>query len=38
MEVICRMEQLEETVAAVKAAHPYKEPVINVIPPIQVGI
>jgi hypothetical protein len=32
------MERLAETVAAVKAAHPYEEPVINVIPLIQVGI
>lgn len=38
VEVICRMERLAETVAAVKAAHPYEEPVINVIPLIQVGI
>ena len=38
MEVTCRVERLEATVAAVKAVHPYEEPVINVIPLIQVGI
>ena len=38
VEVTCRVERLEETVEAVKAVHPYEEPVINVIPLIQVGI
>lgn len=38
VEVICRAERLEETMAAVKAVHPYEEPVINVIPLLQVGI
>lgn len=38
VEVICRTERLEETLAAVKAVHPYEEPVINVIPLMQVGI
>lgn len=38
VEVTCRREQLEETLAAVKAVHPYEEPVINVIPLYQVGI
>lgn len=38
VEVTCRMENLERTLAAVKSAHPYEEPVINVIPLYQVGI
>lgn len=38
VEVTCRREKLEETLAAVKAVHPYEEPVINVIPLYQVGI
>ena len=38
VEVTCRREQLEETLAAIKAVHPYEEPVINVIPLYQVGI
>ena len=32
VEVTCLAEKAAETVAAVKAAHPYEEPVINVIP------
>ena len=28
----CRTVRVRETVAAVKAVHPYEEPVINVIP------
>ena len=32
VEVTCRTEQVDRTVAAVKAVHPYEEPVINVIP------
>lgn len=32
VEVTCKTERVKETVAAVKAAHPYEEPVINVIP------
>ena len=31
VEVNVRDEKLEETIAAVKAVHPYEEPVINVI-------
>ena len=38
VEVTCRREKLEETLAVVKAVHPYEEPVINVIPLYQVGI
>lgn len=32
VEVTCRIERVGETVRAVKAVHPYEEPVINVIP------
>lgn len=38
VEVTCRRERLEETLRAVKAVHPYEEPVINVIPLWQIGI
>ena len=38
VEVTCLRERLEETLEAVKAVHPYEEPVINVIPLYQVGI
>lgn len=37
VEVTCPAERLEETIAAVKAVHPYEEPVINVIPLLRVG-
>ncbi|MDR0380743.1 MAG: cytochrome C biogenesis protein [Oscillospiraceae bacterium] len=32
VEVRCPIEKLEETVKAIRAVHPYEEPVINVIP------
>ncbi len=32
VEVCCKGEFLERTLEAVKAAHPYEEPVINVLP------
>lgn len=38
VEVCCRGEKLEKTLAAVKAAHPYDEPVINVIPLAGTGL
>lgn len=31
VEVACKKENLEKTVKAVKAVHPYEEPVINII-------
>ena len=37
VEVTCRAERVEETVAAVKAVHPYEEPVINVLPLCRTG-
>ncbi len=38
IEVCCRAENLEKTLAAVKAAHPYEEPVINVLPLLGTGL
>ena len=38
VEVVCRMERLEETLEAVKQVHPYEEPVINVIPLLKTGL
>lgn len=32
IEVCCPLEKLEQTMSAIKAIHPYEEPVINVIP------
>ena len=38
LEVCCLGERLAETLAAVRAAHPYEEPVINVIPLAGTGL
>ena len=38
IEVCCRAERLEETLAAVKKAHPYEEPVINILPLAGTGL
>ena len=38
VEVTCRAARLAETIQAVKAVHPYEEPVINVIPLWQTGL
>ena len=38
VEVTCSTDQAPAAVAAVKAVHPYEEPVINVIPLLGVGI
>lgn len=38
IEVTCRLERLEETMAAVRRAHPYEEPVIQAIPLWAVGL
>ena len=38
VEVTCRVADLEKTVAAVKAVHPYEEPVINAIPLLATGL
>ena len=36
VEVHCHAEKLVETIAAIKAIHPYEEPVINAIPLLKV--
>ena len=38
VEVTCRLRELEQTLRAVKRAHPYEEPVINVIPLLATGL
>lgn len=38
IEVCCKGERLEETLAAVKKAHPYEEPVVNVLPLYGTGL
>lgn len=38
IEVCCLASRLEETLAAVKRAHPYEEPVINVLPMVGSGL
>lgn len=38
VEVTCLTQRVEETVAAIKAVHPYEEPVINVIPLYRTGL
>ena len=38
VEVTCRTALVRRTVEAVKAVHPYEEPVINVIPLAGVGL
>lgn len=38
VEVCCRGDRLAETLEAVKRAHPYEEPVINVLPLAGTGL
>lgn len=38
VEVTCKSGNVRRTVEAVKAVHPYEEPVINVIPLLDVGL
>ena len=38
IEVCCRAERLVETLAAVKGAHPYEEPVIYALPVLGTGL
>lgn len=38
VEVTCETCRVPETLAAVRRAHPYEEPVINVIPLLAVGL
>ena len=34
----CLAARLDETLAAIKSAHPYEEPVINVLPLLKTGL
>ena len=38
VEVTCTTERVDQTVEAIKAVHPYEEPVINVIPLLGTGL
>ena len=38
VEVTCRTADIDRTIAAVKAVHPYEEPVINVLPLYRTGL
>ena len=38
VEVTVKAEKLKQTIAAVRAVHPYEEPVINALPLYAVGI
>ena len=38
IETVCRAESLDDTLRAVKEAHPYEEPVINVLPLWKTGL
>lgn len=38
VEVTCRLDRLEETIAAIRRVHPYEEPVIQAIPLWAVGL
>ena len=38
IEVCCQAPRLAETLKAIKAAHPYEEPVINVLPLMGTGL
>lgn len=38
VEVTIRAEKIDETIRAIKAVHPYEEPVINAIPLLAAGL
>ena len=38
VEVTIRAENLQRTMQAIKEVHPYEEPVINVIPLLEIGL
>ncbi|MCI1965225.1 MAG: divalent cation tolerance protein CutA [Oscillospiraceae bacterium] len=38
VEVLCRKEKVDDTIRAIKAAHPYEVPVINVLPLYRTGL
>lgn len=37
IETICKKDQLEKVITAIKEAHPYEETVIDIIPIYQIG-
>ncbi|MBQ7216200.1 MAG: hypothetical protein IJS39_09485 [Synergistaceae bacterium] len=38
VEVTCKLSDLDNIISAVKAVHPYEEPVINAIPLLRTGL
>jgi hypothetical protein len=38
VEATCRIERLDSVISALRAAHPYEEPVINAIPLLRTGM
>lgn len=38
VDVLCKTENVEKTVSAIKKVHPYEVPVINVIPLFKTGL
>lgn len=38
VEVCCVAQRLQETLSAIKAAHPYEEPVINILPLVETSL
>lgn len=38
VEVLCRRDRAEETVAAVRRVYPYEEPVIHIIPLLEMNV
>ncbi len=38
VEVTIKADKLKNTISAIKSVHPYEEPVVNVIPLLEVGI
>ncbi|OGH72205.1 MAG: hypothetical protein A2921_03710 [Candidatus Magasanikbacteria bacterium RIFCSPLOWO2_01_FULL_43_20b] len=37
IEMLCHKDKVEEVIAALKKAHPYEEPAIDIIPRLEVG-
>ena len=38
VEVTCKIDEVDKIIAAIKAIHPYEEPVINAIPLLRTGL
>ncbi len=38
VETVCRTDRLRETLDAIRAVHPYEEPVINALPLLATGL